>query len=92
MTFMEILPMMVYILLIILLVILIVLGIKLIFVVDKTDKLLADVQEKVDSFNGVFKVIDIASEKINLGVSCMVDGIVSFVSKFFKKRKDNDYE
>ena len=92
MTFMEMLPMIIYILLIALLVILIILGIKLIFVVDKTDKLLADVQTKVDSFNGVFKLIDTASEKINIGISAIVDTIISLISKMFKKRKDEDNE
>lgn len=92
MTFMEMLPMIIYILLIILLIILIILGIKLIFVVDKTDKLLTDVQTKVDSFNGVFKLIDIAGEKINICVSSIVDSIISLISKIFKKRKDEDYE
>jgi len=92
MTFMEILPMIIYILLIILLIILIVLGIKLIFVVDKTDKLLQDVQEKVRSFNGVFKLIDMTSEKISIGVSAIVENIISLINRLFKKRKDNDYE
>lgn len=92
MTFMEMLPMIIYILLIVLLVILIILGIKLIFVVDKTDKLLTDVQTKVDSFNGVFKLIDMTSEKISIGVSAIVDSIVSLISRMFKKRKDEDYE
>lgn len=92
MTFMEMLPMIIYILLIVLLVILIILGIKLIFVVDKTDKLLNDVQTKVDSFNGVFKLIDMTSEKINIGVSVIVDSIANLISRMFKKRKDEDYE
>lgn len=92
MTFMEMLPMIIYLLLIVLLIILIVLGVKLIFVVDKTDKLLADIQTKVDSFNGVFKLIDMTSEKISIGVSTVVESIISFVNKLFRKRKDNDYE
>ena len=92
MTFMEILPMIIYILLIVLLVILIVLGIKLIFVVDKTDKLLSDVQEKVSSFNGIFKLIDMTGEKISIGVSTIVESIISLINRLFRKRKDNDYE
>ena len=92
MTFMEILPMIIYLLLIIFLIILIILGIKLIFVVDKTDKLLMDVQEKVNSFNGVFKLIDITSEKLSIGVSAIVENIISLIKKIFNKRKDKDYE
>lgn len=92
MDFMSVLPMIIYILLIVLLIILIILGIKLIFVVDKTDKLLLDVQNKVDSFNGVFKLIDMTSEKINIGVSAIVESIISLINRLFRKRKDNDYE
>ena len=92
MTFMEMLPMIVYILLIVLLIILIVLGVKIIFVIDKTDKLLDDVQAKVDSFNGVFKLIDMTSEKINIGVSAIIESIISLINRLFRKRKDNDYE
>lgn len=92
MTFMELLPMIIYILLIILLIILIILGIKVIMVVNKTDKLLLDIQQKVDSFNGVFKLIDMAGEKINIGVSAIVESIISLINRLFRKRKDNDYE
>lgn len=92
MDFVSVLPMIIYILLIVLLIILIILGIKLIFVVDKTDKLLLDVQNKVDSFNGFFKLIDMASEKINIGVSAIVESIISLINRLFRKRKDNDYE
>jgi len=93
MTFMEALPMIVFLLLIVLLIVLIVLGIKLICVVDKTEKMLDDVQNKIDSFNGVFNLVDMASEKISIGVSTLVDSIISLVSKIFKKRKDiEDYE
>ena len=54
MTLMEFLPMAVYILLIVLLIILIILGIKLIIVVDRTEKLMDDIQNKVSSFDSVF--------------------------------------
>ena len=93
MTFMEALPMIVFLLLIVLLIVLIILGIKLICVVDKTEKMLDDVQNKIDSFNGVFNLVDIASEKLNIGISSLVDGIINLVGKLFKKRKDiEDYE
>ena len=69
MTFVELLPMIVYILLIVLLIVLIVLGIKLIMVVDKTDKLMADIQEKVSSFNTVFSLISLTSDKLTSGIT-----------------------
>ena len=92
MTFMEFLPMAVYILLIVLLIILIILGIKVIMVVDKTDKLMSDIQNKVSSFNAVFSLIDITSEKLTCGLTSIVDFCINLTNKIFKKRKDNDYE
>lgn len=92
MTFMEFLPGIVYILLIVLLVVLIVLGIKLIIIVDKTDKLVTDIQDKVSSFNTVFSIISLASNKLTNGISSIVDGIINLFNKWFNKRKDEDYE
>ena len=92
MTFMEFLPGIVYILLIVLLVVLIVLGIKLIIIVDKTDKLVTDIQDKVSSFNTVFSIISLTSNKLTNGISTIVDGIINLFNKWFNKRKDEDYE
>jgi len=93
MTLMEILPVATYILVIILLIILIILGIKLIFVVDKTDKLIADVQNKIDSLNTVFKLIDFTSDKITSGIAHVIESIVGLVNRLFRKRKEErEYE
>ena len=93
MTLMEFLPMAVYILLIVLLIILIILGIKLIMVVDKTDKLMIDIQNKVSTFNSVFSLINLTSEKLSSGVTTIVESIIGLFNKFFNKRKgEKDYE
>ncbi len=93
MTFMELLPMLVYILLIVLLIVLIVLGIKLIMVVDKTDKLMIDIQDKVNSFNTVFSLISLTSDKLSNGINTIIEKIVNLFSKLFNKRKgEDDYE
>ena len=93
MTFMELLPIIVYILLIVLLIVLIVLGIKLIMVVDKTDKLMTDIQEKVDSFNTIFSLISLTSDKLSNGINSIIDTVVNLFKKFIKKRKgEEDYE
>ena len=91
MTFMEVLPMIVYILLIVFLVVLIVLGIRLISVVNRTDKLLEDVQNKVSSFDNIFKIIDFTSARLTTSLSCMIDAVVGFIKKIFNKRKDDEY-
>ena len=92
MTFMEFLPGIVYILLIVLLIVLIVLGIKLIIIVDKTDKLVTDIQDKVSSFNTVFSIISLTSNKLTNGISTIVDGIINLFNKWFNKRKDEEDE
>lgn len=90
MTLMDILPIIVYFLAIILLVVLIILGIKLIIVVTKTDKMLDDIQGKLSSFDSIFRLLDFASDKLSIGVSTIVESIVGFINRIFKKRKDED--
>ena len=93
MNFIEMLPIITYILVIILLVVLIVLGIKLIFVVDKTDKLITDLQEKMGSFNSIFRLIDFTSEKLTGGVASLIESVVGLFNRLFRKRKEErEYE
>ena len=92
MTFIEFLPVLVYILLIVLLIVLIILGIKLIMVVDKTEKLMIDIQDKVSSFNTVFSLISLTGDKLTNSISYIVDKIINLFNKLFNKRKDEDNE
>jgi len=93
MTLMNILPIITYILLIVLLIVLIILGIKVILIVDKADKLVDDIQQKVSSFNSIFKLIDFTSEKLTSGVSSIIETIIGIVNKLFRKRKEEkEYE
>lgn len=93
MSFVEMLPIIIYMLLIVLLIILIVLGIKIILVVDKTDKLLVDIQDKVSSFNGVFRLIDLTGEKLSIGITSIIEGLINLINKIFKRKKeDEEYE
>ena len=90
---MNVLQIITYILVIILLIVLIVLGIRMIFVVDKTDKLVTDIQEKISSFDSVFRFIDFTSDKLTSGVSSLIESIVGLINKVFKKRKEErEYE
>lgn len=90
MTGMEILPIILYVLGIILLVVLIVLGIKMILFIDKADKLVTDVQDKVSSFDSIFRVMDFASEKLTVGITSVIDSFVKLIKKLFKKRKEEE--
>ncbi len=89
MTFIEMLPVAIYILLIILLIILIILGIKVILIVDKTNKLVDDIQGKVSSFDSIFKLVNITSEKFSSIIVGVVECIMNFVNKIINRRKDD---
>ena len=90
MTVMELLPMIIYILLIVLLIVLIILGIKVIFVVDKADKLIENVDEKINTFNPVFKLIDLTSMRLSSGVNVIVESIVNLIKKIFKRKEEDE--
>lgn len=88
----EFLPIVVYILLIVVLVIGIILGIKLIITMDKVEKVIDDVNEKVQSLNGFFSLIDFTTDKIALFSDALVGFLSNGISKIFgifsKKKKE----
>ena len=91
MTLNEILPIILYILGSILLGILIVLGIKLINVMNKMEKVVDDINTKVSSLNGVFSIIDATTDKLALISDRMVDVISLIIRKLFVKKRENGY-
>ncbi len=83
------LPIIIYILLIIILVIGIILGIKSIITINKVEKVVDDVNEKVESLNGLFHIIDFTTDKIVSITDRVVDTVSSLASKiFFRKRSE----
>ena len=76
----------------ILLVILIILGIKLIKTVDKVNLLMDDVQGKVKSLDGLFSVIDYATDKISLLHYKISHVITAIVKKLFVRKKEESEE
>ena len=92
MTLNEILPIILYLLGSILLGILIVLGIKLINVMNKMEKVVDDINTKVSSLNGVFSIIDATTDKLALLSDRMVDGISLIIRKLFAKRNKKSKE
>ena len=71
----------------------IILGIKSIITINKVEKVVDDVNEKVESLNGLFQIIDFTSDKLASITDRVVDGVSSFVSKlFFKKKKKREDE
>ncbi len=84
----EFLPIIIYFLLIIFLIIGIILGIKFIITLNKVEKVVDDVKEKVQTLNGFFHVIDYTTDKIAFATDKMVEGVTNLFHKLlFKKRK-----
>ncbi len=84
----TILPLVVYILLIAVLIIGIILGVKFIKTITKIEKVVDDVNEKVESLNGFFHIIDFTTDKIVALTDVIVDKISMFISKLFAPKKE----
>ncbi len=81
------LPVLMYSLLSVLIVVLIVLGIRLLETVNRVNKLLDDVEKKMDSMNGLFNVMDFVTTKATIVTDTIASTIMGAVSNLVKKRK-----
>ena len=79
----EFLPIVIYFLLIIFLVIGILLGIRFIITLNKLDKVVEDVNQKVQTLNGFFHIIDYTTDKVVEGITALFKKVV------FSKKKKN---
>lgn len=87
------LPIVIYFLLIILLIIGIILGIRSIQTLNKVDKVVEDVNDKVQSLNGFFNIIDFTTDKIVSVTDKVVEGISGLIGHVFKRKHvKNDEE
>lgn len=86
------LPIIIYILLIIILVIGIILGIKSIKTINKVEKVVDDVNDKVQSLNGFFNIIDFTTDKLVSVTDLVVDGVSNIIGKLFFKKKNKKEE
>ena len=91
---MEALTILLYVLGSILLVVLIILGIKLINTMNKIQIVVDDINKKVDSFDGLFSIIDSTTDKLAFLSDKMVDGVTLLLKKLLKpkKRKEDEIE
>lgn len=92
-----ILPVLLYIFGIILLIVLIVLGIRLIAMLEKVDRLVDNVEDKVNSLNGAFALIDKTTDSIALISDSIVNAIAGLIHKLVgkknkKKKEESIYE
>ncbi len=85
-----ILPIIIYVLLIVLLIVGIVLGIKAINAIDKVSKVIDNVNEKFESLNPVFSIIDFATDRLAGLSDRVVEFFTSMLGKLLMKRKRKD--
>ena len=83
----EYLPVLIYILLCILIILLIVISIKVIRAMNKVELIVNDVNEKVQSLNGIFSIIDTVTDKLSALTEIVSDSIIIFVKSIFNKKK-----
>ena len=73
----------------------IILGIKAIITINKIDQLLDNVNDKVESLNSLFKIVDTVSTKVNGFTDSIVEFFSNLLSKVWYKKslkKEEEYE
>ena len=85
----EFLPIIVNILLIVLITILIVIAIKVSRTMDKVDKIVDDVDDKMKSLDPVFDLVEGVTSKTTLISDRVLSFVLSVVNKLFKNKKDD---
>ena len=86
------LPIVLYIFGIVLLIVLIILGIRLIQTIDRTNRLLDDVEEKVNTLNGFFHLIDTITDNLSFLSDKIVDTVSNVITRLFKRKKKEEEE
>ncbi len=79
-------PFILYFLLIILIVVLIILTLKLIKTVGKFDRVVEDVNYKVNKLNGLFDIVDYTTDSLVSFNDKIVNFISNGITSFFKRR------
>ena len=83
----EFLPIVIYVLLIIVLLIGIILAIKFLITLEKIDRVVDNVNDKVRALDGLFHIIDTTTDRIVLVTDKVVEGLTSVVSGLFASKK-----
>jgi len=76
-----------YTLLLILLIVLIILGIKMIITLNKVDHVVDDVNNKLGRIEGLFEIVDTATDAISLVNDKLVASIYGIFQKVFGRKK-----
>lgn len=88
----TVLPIIIYFLLIILLVIIIILGIKFIITVDRINRLVDEVNDKLSSLKSIFGLINTVTNKMNFLGNAVKDKVKSIFNKFIGIGSERDDE
>ncbi len=86
----SVFPSIIYILLAILLVVLIILVLRLIKTLGKVDRVVEDVNYKVNKLNGVFEIIDTTTDAFVSFNDRIVNFLTNGIVKIFKKNKKKE--
>src|SRR5574344_1219999 len=90
------LPVVIYVLLICLLIVGIIIGIKAIITINKVDKVVDNVSNKMDSLNGAFNLLDFTTDRLAGLTDHIVDGLIGVFGKILKnkrrKKEERKYE
>ena len=54
---------------------------------NRVEKIVDDVDDKVRSLNGVFNIVDTVTDKLSALTEVISDSIILFIKGIFKKRK-----
>lgn len=76
----------------ILLIVLIVLGIKLIGTLNKIENVVDDINNKVQTLNGFFALIDYITDKVSSVGDTLANLVSSVTNKLFKKKESEENE
>lgn len=90
--FEQSLPIIVYFLLIILVIVLIVVLVRAFFVLNKVDKMIDNVNDKINSLENLFSIIDGATDTFALISDKIVGFISAGIGKLFKKKEEDKNE
>ena len=80
------LPIVIYFLLIVLLVVLIIIGIKAIYLMNRVNTVVDDVEKKVQSLNGLFSVLGNISSRINYVYDKVTDTALGLFDRLFSRK------
>ena len=60
-------------------------------ILDRAEKVIDNVEEKVNTLNGIFNVINKVTTSIDLISSKVVGSVVGTIEKIFKRKNEDDY-